>query len=280
MVTSHPDFMTISIADYTGAVHSNPWIDEEMSGEAMTAPTVVKLVAYTQKQLSTLVNDKNYAETALRRYVEEAKEKELCAMRKVEPLDASIDEAGALLAATYEQLRPRTKEPKLVRDETVNAHYFPPGMGIRGQGQHAHERCRPILLLDESRTFPYLRNSTYDARTQSVYPLSAEVLRAAGVVLGAAAEALALASPEVLVAGRRAVGAHMWGDSFCAVPVHLQGGREMRAIHCAQLGLRIADGSHGERRGFMPTARHADAGDVSKKEAGDAQGIIVYLPVF
>lgn len=89
------------------------------------------------------------------------------------------------------------------------------------------------------------------------------MLSGAGVVLAAAAQTLAVTCPEVLIAGQCAVGAPSWGDRFCAVPVRLQGGSAVRAIHCAQLGVRVCDGSHGQPRGFRPTARHVDCGDVS-----------------
>ena len=117
-----------------------------------------------------------------------------------------------------------------------------------------------------------------------MHDVTSDMLSGAGVVLAAAAQTLAVTCPEVLIAGQCAVGAPSWGDRFCAVPVRLQGGSAVRAIHCAQLGVRVCDGSHGQPRGFRPTARHVDCGDVSllpKRAAGDLQahGLIVYLCV-
>ena len=273
VVTSNPQFMAIIVADFTDAVHSTPWIEDEISGDATgQAPAVVKLVCYTQSQLAALMNTSKYGERAsLRTHIEEAKGAELRALRAVEPLRASVAEAGERLLAAYECIMPRTTEPKLVYDQSVNTHYFPLGFGIRGQGRRAHERCRPLQLHSEARTFAYLRNSTYNASTSTVYDQTSDVLSAAGVVLAAAAKTLAVTCPEVLVAGQCAVGAPSWGDSFCAVPVHLQGGSAVRAIHCAQFGVRVCDASHGQPKGFMPTARHVD--DVQ------AHGLIVYLCV-
>jgi len=286
VVTSNAQFMAIIVADFTDAVHSTPWIEDEISGDATgQASAVVKLVCYTQSQLAALMNTTKYGERAsLRDNIEGAKGAELRALRAVEPLQATVAEAGKRLLDAYELIRPRTTEPKLVYDQTVNAHYLPLGFAIRGQGRRADKRCRPVQLHGEARTFAYLRNSTYNASTSTVHDVTSDMLSGAGVVLAAAAQTLAVTCPEVLIAGQCAVGAPSWGDRFCAVPVRLQGGSAVRAIHCAQLGVRVCDASHGQPRGFRPTARHVDSGDVSllpKRAAGDLQahGLIVYLCV-
>ena len=97
VVTSNAQFMAIIVADFTDAVHSTPWIEDEISGDATgQAPAVVKLVCYTQSQLASLMNTTKYGERAsFRDNIEEAKGAELRALRAVEPLQATVAEAAS-----------------------------------------------------------------------------------------------------------------------------------------------------------------------------------------
>jgi hypothetical protein len=289
VVTSRPGWMAIVVGCYANDVHSTPWIQSEVNAARCRAATVVKAVAYTQRDAATLLANRGYSSASTNRAaVETAKAVEFAALGTLDAAgDDSVLAAARALGTCYAEAAARGE---LVDDECVNALYWPLGWAIRGEKQRRGANYNRVNMPFESKTWPYLRLTTYDNKQKQVLPLAGKALAALGVVLGAASRSLACAMPEVLVHAYDAVGGPGWGSKFAAVPMHLQAvGRgasgtdapAAQGLSCTQVGVRMSPGPGDV---YEPTARHRDKHDFkSKGHAVQAQScgraVIVYVSV-
>ena len=289
IVTQTDGWVAVVDGAFSEFVHSTPYLPAELDAfhSQQTAARVLKLVQYTPAGVAAVASDATMATLPeVRGRVLAAKQEELAALASVPPkAHTSIAAATEVLGTAFESVASGANGSglKLEDDDKVDAYYWPLGWGVRGQGMHAHRRCRPVTLGPGwSRTLPYLRDSTFDKAQNAIWPEAAAAIAAAGSILNFLVPALARAMPHSLVEWHEQSGGLLWDSMFSMPPAsHQSRGyaealpTDIAAIHHVQMGIRrmgrAASSSTSVRNLSSPTARHADTAD-------GPHATIAYLP--
>jgi hypothetical protein len=296
---------------YAVDMHSTPLISGELGKDKWLATEVevLKLVCYTQKGLAAFLANPAYHQCSENNHVlrdatawslEASLPPELLCPEAAQDEPLQVPEAARIVLQSYQEVVAHRPLNELSRDELSGTRYWPKGFCVRGQASHASVH----LPHSADRQVPYLHGNLAQKDGQ-LHEVAARSMLAEGAIMGHTAAVLRQTFPNVLIDSFEAAGGRRWNGHFTYPPVAVQAPTArlpsdriaalrlpFQALHCAQVGIRVAGGNPLSRRGpmtrgasaapgqertqvtegFMPTARHKDGGD-----AKGCNSTIVYV---